>query len=1623
MRRPEAGEQSGQESLSSPVAESDVPTVDMRRPGVAEQSDGESAQQIGSAPGGVEGDRAVTDAGDQRQSLPDAVARRDALADRMRELADSIPAVAGRLGPDALLPRNLMATLREVSQLAMVGDDVARMREFIDAAMAFLPAEAAVLLADPLASPVVIAESAPQSPAWPRIGIPRVHDPVTPEFRSRLPQLAADIATAAAERARIDSAIADLARSMGIDPDGLGTREIAEAVDARVRAADAAVAELMDRPDDPARIMTQRDDLAAALRDADELRSVAAEIRAELERLRVASAEERAAVQRAGEQAARDVLVGLNARIDPEGVGHLPGGRRILVASPSPSPDDLLSPQELQRLADAGVRVDYVHVEVDETGTVTTTPIRPPATGTPETPDSVPPGNDPSGGSTPDFAEPEPEPHRPKHRGLPADESQQPAQDYEPKHRAPQSAVPESEGAQPRTPDPREGAGRHRGEPADESQTEEQPYEPRHRASQPGVAESEGAQLGTPGTSDGTGRHRGEPADESQPQEQTYEPRHRASQPDSAESEGAEPGMPDPRDGVGKHRGEPADESGPQEQTYEPRHRASQPGVAESEGAQPGTPDPGEGAGRHRGEPADESGGQPDYQPRHRRDPAEASQQQAEGESAHPGTSVPESQQPGEPPKAEEPGEQPDAEQPGEQPQAQQGEQSQAGQPDEQAQPEQQGAQSPVGEPEADPLPPEAQEALDRLRAERADAVARRAEWDDIRRMRAEALDPADASTIDALARAAQQFDDADAAVAELDAEIAELELANTPEGVYRQLMRERAVLAREREFWRAKRDDRYSRFSDLPLPFGDAAQALNQSNLARTLEHLEASVAGTRSIAGTGDEAGYVAREQLDPGEIARRREQIFKLHDAALRYNRVQAALAEVDRRIAALGRVGIGGPQPLSQQVRAEVDRLAEERAREVLESKPWRQMRADIAARLRVNEADLGPNAVAQQKSPKEALEEALAEVAGRTIRADQMDERRRNIELLREAATHVNEADNRIARIQGWIAELAGAGRDFLAAEGARQVTDRVGFVDGDPQRIIVIAPRGTLAAPRAEHDAALLDATHRDSRVARAMLSRETTIEYRELVAELDQPVTTRRLRSPSREFMTLGPEDAPVLRRVRWQSGTPDSPTWHEVNPERPAWTTNRKGPTTPKEFKERDLPEGVSGWAANPFQAAVVDPFVDNGPGVNKGLLPAIPGGDPIYPGQTYELPFADVFYHFMRLTLEPAKLFGFSWYSDSAHPGRISPGFKGHPWFRKKSADVQPMAREPERAEREHAPGELEGYEGKQADEQRAWKRVQDWATEQYRLFRTSDGDIDRITANLAARPEFEGAARDVRAAEIVDRIASVVEDYMSARIEVTTRTTDDPGPDLSAVVADLTGTLRSEQPGDAARLVDDIREALLGMKPDRAAISAEVAVRLNNSVNAFTREQIAQIKHHYMEAVYRRALPIDGSPARMRLDEVADVAEAWLRLIGDEARPEDVLMLQDALAESNFLLANDYASWRDANQYAIRIGFDWDSVRPPLTDWRKGIRYAPAPLPTDRPLPPRPDTDDDGPYPLPPGPSSPPSLPPGQPPGQLPPVPSPDDVATVPLGSPIGADDPTVRLPGPDGAEDP
>ncbi|MGV9754200.1 hypothetical protein, partial [Nocardia farcinica] len=333
-------------------------------------------------------------------------------------------------------------------------------------------------------------------------------------------------------------------------------------------------------------------------------------------------------------------------------------------------------------------------------------------------------------------------------------------------------------------------------------------------------------------------------------------------------------------------------------------------------------------------------------------------------------------------------------------------------------------------------------------------------------------------------------------------------------------------------------------------------------------------------------------------------------------------------------------------------------------------------------------------------------------------------------------------------------------------------------------------------------------------------------------------------------------------------------------------------------------------------PFQAAVVDPFVDPSGGtpagaINESFLPTIPGGMPPGDIPSYSLPFADAFYHTMRIILESAKLSGFTWYSDSEHPGRIRPGFKGHPWFRAPRADVQPMVREWNAADRIPDDGNLtRPFLDRQEAARQRWARVQAWADEQYRTFRADDSDITRIADNLADRA---AADRIAHARELIDRVRAVLRG----------------DAEVDALVDDLTGALADERPGDAARLVADLLDVVgRPMDPaDHAEVTRLVADQLADRGPTFTAEDIERIKNHLMRDEHLIRDPHDGTLVRRPLDAVADVAEAWHRLLAGEPLPQDILLLQDARAESDFLRDNPIATWRDANQHAISLGYDW------------------------------------------------------------------------------------------------
>ncbi|MBL1075207.1 hypothetical protein JK358_12470 [Nocardia sp. 2] len=761
----------------------------------------------------------------------------------------------------------------------------------------------------------------------------------------------------------------------------------------------------------------------------------------------------------------------------------------------------------------------------------------------------------------------------------------------------------------------------------------------------------------------------------------------------------------------------------------------------------------------------------------------------------------------------------------------------------------------------------------------------------------------------------------------------------------YDELLQQRKELARELEFWRAKRDARIGRLLDGVDP--ETALGTREA-LAQTILRLYDRLGiQTVDISSAGDEGAQQVRESLSPDESARRREALRKLVDAAERVHRLDEQLGHIDRELRALEQTGEIGRRPLPEEVRAEHDRLARERAGELVEIKPVRQERDALAARFGLADSD---GTVNESALSPERLPATMEEL--RTTHPDDPA-----VADLRRAADEVNLAHNRIGRLQDEMERVSAAYRQLAEAEGARMITDRVAIADGDPRRIIVYGPRDELVRgpdgavrprPNADLDRALAQALDYSAAVAQAMVDPATRIEYRQVHGDRNgtrhvvdvPPPTVDRLISPPRKGIRFN--------STRWRDGDGN---WHPVDPTRPDWVTNREGVSTPKKFEGRDLPEGVSGWAVDRIQAAVVDVFVDPAPGqpntgVNKDLLPHIPGGkDPATGGvDTYTLPFADAAGHIMRVILEVAKLSGFTWYSDSEHPGRIAPGFKGHPMFRSRPGEVQPMVREYLPAEHADDNGELsEPFKQRRQMDAERWARVQAWADSEYQRFRADDSDIDVIADNLAAHrtaqdaglTDFIQQVRDELAARPDAHPADILLDLIFA------------GPDITDDARDMLADLRRQMQD----FPSDERAALAQALVDGLAAAAADLIPPE-----FTPEQIAQIKDHLMRDPHLVLDPVTGELTRATLDAVADVAEAWNRLIAGNPLPSDLLLLQDALAESNFLRDNPDATWSEANAHvASQDGFHWDAARPPLTGDRAGVRYEPAPLPPDHPRP--------------------------------------------------------------------
>lgn len=794
----------------------------------------------------------------------------------------------------------------------------------------------------------------------------------------------------------------------------------------------------------------------------------------------------------------------------------------------------------------------------------------------------------------------------------------------------------------------------------------------------------------------------------------------------------------------------------------------------------------------------------------------------------------------------------------------------------------------------------------------------------------------------------------------------------------YDALVAERRDLTREREFIRAKVDDRAS---NLGLADPTAWVMRDPEDRQRSILDLDArSRVDVVDIEGGMEEASRQVEQAVDPAERQRRRLIIEKLVADAGRFDQLAERIAELDRRIAGLEAAGIAPDRPALRELAAELDRLARDRATTLRHIKPRREMRDDLAVRLGIVDAD--GRADTDALAP-ERLDRVVRRLRGQVqydvlrgaIDAAAARVRRTAIDVLAEAGDDVNRAHNLAGRLQDEMARITGLWERFIAAEGGEMIALGVGLVDGDRPRLVVFAGRDEHGAPpRAALDRTLAAALRGNERVTRLLVREEVTVELRRVLADRDGlvrvldvgEVEVRRMRTPW--------HDATRFDLTLWRDGTG---TWQAFDETRPSWQLGRDTGTVPKKFTPKDPPDGVSGWAMEDVVNDITLPTDDVPPGqipestlpVNAPMAPSQYNTMGLDEDQIYAQHWGADSYNVVRLILmlaqAPSHPAVRRWVQ--SHPAigewvkskpwlRHIPPFgtflRNFPWTAPPERDIQPLHRPWTAAE--HAPPHLrpripESLQRSWDADVARWQQVQRWAAERYAEFLDSDADVYAIYAELGRR---RLDAQLTAANEVVDAVRTQL---------VRSHRGIDPLGDIDAqmraVRDEIERVARALAPrfatGDAetvTKTVADIRELLSdGVRPE--LIAEMLAESMRHDVTEFGMDDLRRIKRHLMEDEHRVRDYADpaGAIVHRRADPVADVAEAWSRLIAGRPLRQDLVLLRDAHAEARFLDEHPTATWQEANAHAVALGHHWDADRPPLTGDRAGIPYAPAPVP--------------------------------------------------------------------------
>ncbi|WP_157163330.1 DUF6782 family putative metallopeptidase [Nocardia aobensis] len=807
--------------------------------------------------------------------------------------------------------------------------------------------------------------------------------------------------------------------------------------------------------------------------------------------------------------------------------------------------------------------------------------------------------------------------------------------------------------------------------------------------------------------------------------------------------------------------------------------------------------------------------------------------------------------------------------------------------------------------------------------------------------------------------------------------------------------VRERAHVAADLEFWRTKVDHRAD-------PFGDVD--LSRNRWSETLRQLRADTGRYVSDSAGPDSPDVARHEQLNPEQEREQTDHVDKLAEALDRLFHFEDRLDAIDREIHDLEQRGARHDASQAEAVRDELGRVADDHRAAVQRAKPLRRIRDELS-RLLDDPAQRTPENLRRLADAEEAVERA-------EHRIDHFNDERVALtgawpEAVADhwrAAVGTDEtpALRRISE-NVWLDHGRAPDEDGTGARPARfiVVAGRAGFDHPDvPGR--ADDPAGPRRPADDRFDAPLLDALARHPDLAPLLKDPATTIDRLTVTGELAggdrdgagqirarvetmAPVEIERTGLPAHG--RLGEDTLPFAgdTMVRWRGADGQ---WHDTRegqargfrayqPELPrgtkldkywqkevdGWRLPPKGWAAfggtdnshiPYRQREEKMPDGFSGTlGAEPFQN-MVEPLVlrlltDHWPELSYEQILTLSeaGRAELWwhqgPGPKPEPPpgWDEEAHHGMPLD-GALYTIGKRWVQlyDMArkHPWVLGP-LQRRPeigeWVRGHTTWLPDGAFDPDHPVLRKIPvvRSFRGWKG-----WRAGPRID--LQPPHRPWSAADHVPPRDRVEWSTPRQDRDVARWDAVQRWADRVIGGFAD-------------DAGNADVHRIVDLLTRArdplLDPADPG-GARL-----EALnLARHPDGTPLT-----------RAELTERIQLVKDHLMrnEMWVRDHADPTGRMVKKTYDRLPHVADAWLRLTGEgdgdgRTTPynEDLLLLDDAYVEAEYLADHDDATWHDADLEAARHGYDWDTNRRRLSGHlviRDGVPVHPDELPPDAP----------------------------------------------------------------------